>query len=120
MNFVGVAGFRAKANKIFIERDPSNQLSDIGKSEMRSIANSVTTLRCFFKVIGVYPGYGGSHHAEVEMIGNGMTVSGLAFSATDFLFDFLETSFYFPACAVVLDDLLDGEIQVGGKERNPL
>ena len=45
---------------------------------MSSIVSSVTTPWCFFKVIGVYPGYGG-HHAEVEMIGNGMTVSGLAF-----------------------------------------
>jgi len=32
-----------------------------------STVNSVTTLRCFIKVIGVNPGYGGGHHAEVEM-----------------------------------------------------
>ena len=30
-------------------------------------------------VIGVNPGYGGGHHAEVEMVGNGMVASGLAF-----------------------------------------
>jgi hypothetical protein len=56
-------------------------------------------------MIRVYPSAsdGGGHHAEVEMIGNGMAVSGLVFLATDFLLDFLETSSYFPACTVVLD-----------------
>ena len=46
---------------------------------MSSIVNSVTTLWCFIKVVGVYPGYGGGHHAEIEMVGNGMVVSDLAF-----------------------------------------
>ena len=46
---------------------------------MVAIVNSVTRLRCFIKVVDVYPGYGGGHHAEVEMVGNGMVVSGLTF-----------------------------------------
>ena len=75
----GFIWFRAKANKILIERSLSNQFSDIGKGKVTSIVNSVTTLRCFIKVIGVNPGYGGGHHAEVEMVGNGMAVSGLTF-----------------------------------------
>jgi hypothetical protein len=57
----------------------SNQFSDIGKGEVASIVNSVTTLRCLIKVIGVYPGYSSSHHAEVKRVGNGMMVSGLGF-----------------------------------------
>src|SRR5680860_300760 len=66
-------------NKILIECGLSNQFSDIGKGEVRSIVNSVTTLRCFIEVSGIYPSYGYGHHAEIEMVGNGMIVSGLAF-----------------------------------------
>ncbi len=36
-------------------------------------------LQCFIKVICVYPGDGGNHHAEVEMIGSGMWVPDLVF-----------------------------------------
>jgi hypothetical protein len=74
-----VIWFRAKANKILIECSLSNQFSEIGKGEVSSIVNSVTTLWCFIKVIGIYPGYGSGHHAEVERVGNGMMVSGLTF-----------------------------------------
>ena len=75
---------------------------------MATIVNSVTTLWCFFKMIGIYPGNGCGHHAEVEMIGDGMWCSSLAFLAADFLFDFFEAGFDFPACAVVFDDLFNG------------
>ena len=71
--------FRIKGNKFFIECGLSNQFSDIGEGEVASIVNSVTTLRCFIKAICVYPGDGGNHHAEVEMIGHGMWISALAF-----------------------------------------
>jgi spectinomycin phosphotransferase len=84
------------------------------------IVNSVTTLWCFIKVVGVYPSYGGSHHAEVEMVGSGMVVSGLTFCAVDLLLDLLEAGFYFSVCAVVLDDLLNSEIEVSGKERDSI
>jgi hypothetical protein len=76
---VGVFGFGAKANKILVECGLSDQFSDIGVGEVTSIVNSVTTLWCFFKMIGVYPGYGGGHHTEVEVTGDGMVVPGLAF-----------------------------------------
>ena len=36
------------------------------------------------------------------------------------MLDLLEAGFYFLACAVVLDDLLNSEVEVGGKERDPI
>ena len=42
-------------------------------------------------MIGVYPGDGGGHHAEVEMISNSMWRSGLAFYASNLLLDLFET-----------------------------
>ncbi len=56
-------------NKTLIEYGLSNQFSDIGKGEVRTIVNSVTTSRRMLNVIGIYPSYGSSHHAEAEMIG---------------------------------------------------
>ena len=100
--------FRAKGNKIFIECGLSNQFSDIGEGEVASIVNSVTTLWCFFKMIGVYPGYSGGHHAEIEVISNGMRCSGLAFYASNLLLDLFETGLDFPACAIGFSDLLNG------------
>ena len=72
---------------------------------MTSIVNSVTTLRFFFKFVGVYPGNGSGHHAEVEVIGNSMWRSCLAFYAADFLLDLFEAGFNFPSCAIILNDL---------------
>ena len=85
--------FRAKANKILLEYSLSNQFSCLGEGRASSIVNSVTTLWCFIKVVGVYSGYGGGHHAEVERVGNGMMVPGLAFCATDFLLDLFEIGY---------------------------
>ncbi|MEJ2426895.1 MAG: hypothetical protein P8101_21085 [Candidatus Thiodiazotropha sp.] len=53
--------------------------------------NSVATLGCLSKVIGIGPGKRGGHHTKVEMIGNGMRIPGLAFRAADLLFDFFES-----------------------------
>ncbi|SER41872.1 hypothetical protein SAMN05421690_102530 [Nitrosomonas sp. Nm51] len=58
--------------------------------------------------------YGG-HYAEVEVIHNGMWRTGLAFYAAGFLLDLFETGPDFPAIAIVFDDLLDGQIKIGGK-----
>jgi hypothetical protein len=57
----------------------SNQFSGIREGEMSLVVNSVTTLWCFIKLIGLYPGYGGGHHAEVKGVGNGMMVPILTF-----------------------------------------
>jgi hypothetical protein len=58
---------------------------------MGSIIHSVTMLGCLIKMIGIDPGNRGGHHAKVEMIGHRMRIPGLAFRATDFLLNFLET-----------------------------
>ena len=65
-----------------------------------------------------YQGYGGGYLAEVEMVGNGIWVSGLAFWATDLLLNFFGVSLDFPACALflVFDDLPVDEIEVSGKQ----
>ncbi len=39
----------------------------------------IRIFRGALKMVGVYPGHCGSHHTEIEMIGDSMTVSGLAF-----------------------------------------
>ncbi len=67
-------------------------------------------------MVCVYPGY----RAEVEVISNGMWRSGLAFYASNLLLDLFETGLDFPACTIVFDDLLNGKIEVGSKECDPL
>ena len=70
---------RANGNKIIIESCLSDEFSHIGKGEVLSIVNSVTTLWSVIKVIGVNPRNSSRHHTEVQMIGDGMRIPGLAF-----------------------------------------
>ena len=72
-------GIRANGSKIFIESGLSDEFSHIGKGEVLSIVDSVTTLGGVLKVVGVNPSNSGRHHTEVEMIGDGMGIPGLAF-----------------------------------------
>ena len=69
----------ANGNKIIIESRLSNEFSHIGKGEVLSIVNSVAMLGGVIKVIGIDPRNSGCHHAEVEMVGNGIRIPGLTF-----------------------------------------
>ena len=70
--------------------------------------------------VGVAPGYGHGHHAKLEVIGDGESVAGLGALAANLLFEFLEGGFDLPPCGIELDDLFDGEVQIGGEEGQPL
>nr|WP_264317571.1 hypothetical protein [Acidithiobacillus concretivorus] len=53
------------------------------------------------------------------MVGDRVGGTVLAAGAPDFLFDFFEAGFDFPAGAIVFDDLGDGEGQIRREERPP-
>ena len=97
----------------------SDEFSHIRKGEMFTMVDSVATLGSEINAVGINPGNGSSHHAKVEMIDDGMGFPVLTLGAADFLFDFFETGFNFPSSAIVLNDLLNGQIEIGGKESDP-
>ena len=61
-------GIRANGSKIFIESGLSDEFSHIGKGEVLSIVDSVTTLGSVLKVIGVNP----SNSGRPFTVGSGM------------------------------------------------
>jgi hypothetical protein len=55
------------------------------------------------------------------MVGERIGIAGLRPGTADLLLDFSESGFDFPACAIALDDLRNGQGQVGGgHRRDPL
>ena len=97
----------------------SDEFSHIRKGEMLTFVDSVTTLGGEINAVGINPGNGCGHHTKIEMIHHRMGFPVLTLSTADFLFDFFETGFNFPSSTVVLNDLLDGQLKVGGKECDP-
>ena len=69
--------------------------------------------------IGVDPGVRCGHHAKIQVIDHCVGIACLASGTANLLLDLLEAGLYLPACAIVLDDLLNAERQVSGKECNP-
>ena len=110
---------RAKGNKILMKSRLSDEFSHIRKGKMLTLVDSVTTLGREINVVGINPGNGCRHHTKIEMINDGMRIPVLALGTADVLFDFFETGFNFPSRAIELYDLLDGQIEVGAKERDP-
>jgi len=47
------------------------------------------------------------HHAKVQVILEGMGIAGLALSTANLLFGLFESEFYFPAGALVFNNLFD-------------
>ena len=51
------------------------------------------------------------------MVFNGKGIAALGVERADFVLDFLEPAFDFPACGVVFDHLFGGEFKIGRKQR---
>jgi len=56
----------------------------------------------------------------MQMVHDGIGMSGLCLGAADISFKFFECSLDLPPGAIVFDDLLNGKCQVGWKKRHPL
>ncbi len=66
------------------------------------------------------PGNGGCHHRKVHVVHDSIGIASLALAASNVLFDLFETRFNFPPCAIVLDDLHCGQIEIGREKGDPL
>ena len=82
---------------------------------MSATLDGITPLRRVSEPVCIKPGHCGGHGAKMQVVDDGIGVSGLAFAAADFLFELFEARLNFPPCAVVLNDLHNIERKVSGK-----
>lgn len=87
---------------------------------MAASDNSMAAFWFVFKLVGIDPGQRCGHHAEMQMIGDRMGLSGLAVGATDVLLELFIAGLDFPASPIPRNDLLDGQRQIGGEQSDPL
>ena len=80
----------------------------------------MTAFGDIFKSCLVDPGNGGRHDEKVHMVHDRIGIAGLGFAAPDVLFNFFETGFNFPPCAIVLDDLRGGQVEISREKGDPL
>jgi len=116
----GLTEMGPKPQKMVGEGFVCNQFADIGEGKTGPSLDDMAALGVRRDPVGVNPGQGGGEQAEMEVVGDGIGGPVLAAGAPDFLFDFFEAGFDFPAGTIVFDDLGDGEGQVGGEESHPL
>ncbi len=109
-----------KSQKMVGECFICNQFADIGEGETGPSLDDMAAFGIGRDPVGVNPGQGGGEQAEMEMVGDGISGPGLGAGAPDFLFDFFEAGFDFPAGPIVFDDLGDRESQICREERHPL
>ena len=69
--------------------------------------------------IRINPDHCGCHQTEVQVIHHRMRIAGLAFCTANLLLDLLEAGFDLPARAIELDDLLNRQGTIGGKQSHP-
>ena len=110
----------ANGIKILTQCGLGNDVPKIRERETVAAFDFMSTFRDVFQPCPIDPGNSSRHHRKVDVIDHGMGITGLAFAAANVLFDLLETGFDFPPRTIVLDDLFNGQIQVSGKEGNPL
>ena len=110
----------ANGIKIICQGDLGNDMSQIRECETVAASDFVPTFGDIDKPFSIDPGNGGCHHRKIDVIDHGMGITGLAFATANVLFDLFETGFDFPPCAIVLDYLFSGQIEVGREEGNPL
>lgn len=82
--------------------------------------DSMPSTWSFLQPAGINPSQCSSHHAEFQMVSNGHCISGLGFGAADIPLQLFETSLNLPTGTVVLDNFLNRQSQVSGKQGNPL
>lgn len=91
---------------------------------MAASEDSIAAFWFVFQLVGMDPGQRYGHHAELQMIGDGMGVSSLAVGATGVLLEFCIAGLDFPARPIPRNDLLHGLFELGFKcgaaRRRPL
>ena len=87
--------------KILTERGFGDEASDIGKGKTSSPLGLVPTLRIRFDAVGIYPGDGGGHHTEMQVVDHGLGVAALTFLAADVLLELFKSGFDFPPRAIM-------------------
>jgi len=112
--------FIAKGIKIICQGGLGNDMSQVREGKTVVASDFMSTFGDILKPCSIDQGNGGCHHGKVDVIHDGMGIPCLAFAAPDVLFDLFEAGFDFPSCAIVLDDLLSSQMEVGRKECNPL
>jgi hypothetical protein len=73
----------------------------------------------FVKLHGIYPNDRSRHHTKIEVVDHCLGISALGLSASDLLFEFLETGLDFPSGTIILHDLLDREGQIRAEQGDP-
>ena len=97
-----------------------DEMSEIRERKTVATSDFVTAFGDIFKSCPINPGNGGRHGGKVHVVHDRIGFTGLAFAAPDVLFNFFETRFNFPPCAIVLDDLSGGQIEVGREKGSHL
>ena len=81
----------ANGVKIFVHRGICNNVSEVGERKAITAFDFVTPLWGIFKPAAINPGDGGCHRGKIDMVYDSMSITGLAFTTADVLFDFLKT-----------------------------
>jgi len=110
----------ANGIKIMCQGSLGNDMSEIGERKTVATSDFVTAFGDIFKSCPIDPGNGGRHGGKVHVIHDRIGIAALAFAAPDVLFNFFETGFNFPPCAIVLDDLCGGQIEISREKGDPL
>jgi len=108
--FRDLGSLRQKAIKILTQCGLGNDVSQIREGKTVAASDFMPTFGDAFQPCPIDPCNSSRHHREVDVIDHGMGITGLAFAAANILFDLFETGFDFPPCAIVLDDLFNGQI----------
>ena len=105
--------FIVKGIKIICEGGLGNDMPQVREGEAVAASDFMSTFGDLLKPCSIDPGNGGCHHGKVDVIHDGVGITGLTYAAPDVLFDLFETGFNFPPCTIVLNDLFSGQIEVG-------
>jgi len=81
----------ANGIKIICQGGLGNDMSQIRERETVVTSDFMPTFGDILKPCSIDPSDGGCHHGKVDVIHDGMGITGLAFAAPDVLFDLLET-----------------------------
>lgn len=95
----GIAGVNPETH---VGEPMGERSAHIGEGLFGPARSGITPRGGLFHVGTVDPGDSGGHHAELEMVGDGIGVARLRLCATYLLLDFSESGFDFPASAIDL------------------
>ena len=110
----------ANGSEIICQGGVGNNVPQIRECVIIATPDFMSPFRDILNPCPIDPGNGGGHQGKVQVIHDGMSISGLAFTAADVLFDLFEAGFDFPSCAIVFDDLFGSQIEIGRDECDPL